>query len=175
MFLEKDEMKFAILYTLRQYPHPLSLTRLTELLTWDENVMSYFDLTIMLGELIEDGFIEQLFYKNSECVKLTGRGINTDDFFSGRVPASIRKKITSAAKREEFENLVNPNGVTAEVIPAGGGRHTAADTMLDGGSPILEIKIDAGHKIQAVRTAEALKEHAAEIYKYICKTIDGDK
>ncbi len=175
MLSEKDEIKFAILYTLRQYPYPLSLTRLTELLTWDENVMSYFDLTIMLSELIEDGFIEQLFYKNSECVKLTGRGTDTEDFFRDRVPKSIRKKIASAVRREEFEELVNPNGVTAEVIPAGGGRHTAALTMLDGGSPILEIKIDAGQRLQAVRTAEALKEHAAEIYKYICKTIDVNK
>ncbi len=172
MFLEKDEMKFAILYTLRQYPHPVSLTRLTELLTWDENVMSYFDLTIMLSELIEDGFTERLFYRNMECVKLTDRGIDADDYFADRVPASIRKKISDAVKREEFENLVNPNGVTTEIEPAGGGRYIAAVTMMDGGSPILEIKLDAGHRLQAARTAEALKNRAPEIYKYICKTLD---
>ena len=59
MFLENDEMKFAILYTLNVYKYPLSIERFAELLTWDEEVMSYFDLTILLSELIEDEFIER--------------------------------------------------------------------------------------------------------------------
>ena len=71
MFLENDEMKFAILYTLNVYKYPLSIERFAELLTWDEEVMSYFDLTILLSELIEDEFIERLYYRNEECVKLT--------------------------------------------------------------------------------------------------------
>ena len=52
MFLENDEMKFAILYTLNVYKYPLSIERFAELLTWDEEVMSYFDLTILLLSLI---------------------------------------------------------------------------------------------------------------------------
>ncbi len=172
MFLEKDEMKFAILYALRQYPHPLSLTRITELMTWDENVMSYFDLTIMLSELIEDGFIERLYYRDEECVRLTGKGVDADGFFSGRVPPSIRARIRSVASREDFDEKTNPNSVTAVTEPLGEGRYAAALTMLDRGEPMLELKIDAGNRVQAGRTARLLKKNAAEIYKYICKTLD---
>lgn len=172
MFLEKDEMKFAILYTLKQYKYPISLERLTGLLTWDENVMSYFDLTIMLSELIEDGFIERLYYRNEECVRLTGKGIDTDEFFRGRVPGSIRRKIRAAAESEEFDEKTNPNGIVSEIIPVGGGRYMAAVTMLDAGSPMLELKIDAGYKYEASRAKDTLKRKAGEIYKYICKTLD---
>ena len=172
MFLEKDEMKFAILYTLRQYSHPLSVSRLIELLIWDENVMSHFDLMIMLGELIEDKFIERLYYREEECVKLTGRGTQTDDFFRGRVPSSIRKRIKEVAARENFDEISNPNGIIGEIIPSNGGRYMASLLMLDSGSPMMELKIDVGHRLQATRAAKILKNNADEIYKYICKTLD---
>ena len=44
--------------------------------------------------------------------------------------------------------------------------------MLDSGSPLLELKIDVGHRLQATRAAEILKNKADEIFKYICKTLD---
>ena len=54
MFLERDEMKFAILYTLKRYTEPITMSALSEILAWDRNVMGYFDLAVLLGELTED-------------------------------------------------------------------------------------------------------------------------
>ena len=46
MFLERDEMKFAVLYTLKRYVEPASMGQLTEILTWEKEVMGYFELAI---------------------------------------------------------------------------------------------------------------------------------
>ena len=48
MYLEKEEMKFAALYTVKQYKAPLSMSRIYEILTWDGQVMEYFDLAAVL-------------------------------------------------------------------------------------------------------------------------------
>lgn len=172
MFLEKDEMKFAILYTLKAYSYPLSLERLAELLTWDEEVMSYFDLTIMLSELIEDGFINRLYYRSEECVSLTEKGEDTNEFFFERIPASIRERIKGLAAKESFDEKTNPNAVYSEIVPVARNRYMASLTMLDSGTPMLELKIDVGHRSQANKAKEILKNKADEIYKYLLKTLD---
>ncbi|HIV85212.1 MAG TPA: DUF4364 family protein [Candidatus Monoglobus merdigallinarum] len=175
MFLEKDEMKFAILYTLKVYSYPLPLEKLTELLTWDEEVMSYFDLSIMLSELIEDGFIQKLRYREAECVRLTEKGSDANEFFSGRVPRTIRKNIKEYAQRDEFDEKTNPNGTVCDIEPVSYNRYFASLTMLDSGSPILELKVDAGSRAEANRAKELLRKNADDIYKYIFKTLDGNK
>lgn len=175
MFLEKDEMKFAILYTLKVYSYPLSVEKLAEVLTWDEEVMSYFDLTIMLSELIEDEFIERLFYRSEECVRLTHRGEDANQFFSERIPAAIRARLKEFARKDSFDERTNPNGVITDIEPVGNNRYMASLIMLDTGSPILELKIDVGRKSQANRAKSILKNKAEEIYKYLCKTLDEDK
>ena len=175
MFLENDEMKFAILYSLKVYSHPVSLEKLAALLTWEEDVMSYFDLTILLSELIEDGFIERLHYRNEECVTLTDRGADANEYFCGRVPGSIRESIKDTAKKDEFDEKTNPNAVMSEIVPIAFNRYMAELKMLDSGSPILELSIDAGQRSEAERAAEILKSKSAEIYGFICKILDGQE
>lgn len=175
MFLENDEMKFAILYTLKVYNHPVALEKLARVLTWDEDVMSYFDLTILLSELIEDSFIERLYYLNEECVKLSPRGDDTAEFFSQRVPASIRQRIKELADKDNFDEKTNPNAVMSEIIPIAINRYMAELKLLDSGAPILELRIDVGQRSEAERVKDILKSKSEEIYAYLCKILDENK
>ena len=59
--MEHDEMKFSILYTLDKYVEPITMTELCDILTLEKQVMNYFDLALMLNELIEDGFVQSKF------------------------------------------------------------------------------------------------------------------
>ncbi len=172
MFLENDEMKFAILYTLKVYNHPVSLEKLARILTWDEDVMSYFDLTILLSELIEDSFIERLYYLNEECVRLSSRGEDTAEFFSERVPGSIRQRIKETADRDSFDEKTNPNAVISEIIPVALNRYMAELKILDAGTSIFELRMDVGRRAEAERAKEILKSKSEEIYAYLCKILD---
>lgn len=175
MFLENDEMKFAILYTLKVYTYPLSLEKLARVLTWDEEVMSYFDLTILLSELIEDKFIERLYYLNEECVKLTELGLDTDEFFSKRIPLSIRQRIKETAARDNFDEKTNPNAVLSDILPVSVNRYMTELKILDAGSPILELKMEIGQKAQAEKARDVFKKKSQEIYAYLCKILDENE
>lgn len=171
MFLEHDEMKFAILYTLKKYIEPISMTELCDILTWEKQVMNYFDLALMLNELIEDGFVDSKFYRNERAFQLSEKGDETNAFFFERIPPSIRKKIDSEISERKYEEQYNPNSVSTEVIPIAPHQYMSALTMLDANLPMLELKIHIGSRADSERAAKILKKEAENIYKDIIKRI----
>lgn len=171
MFLERDEMKFAILYTLKRYTEPVSMPVLSEILTNGKVVMGYFDLAESLEELEEDGYIDTKYYKNDRCYYLSGKGIDTNMYFFERVPKSIRRRIDDTVGKLKFNEQVDPNAVKAEILPVAPRQYMASLQMLDGGSPILELKILAGSRAEAERAAKILESEAAEIYKNLIEKI----
>ncbi len=171
MFLEHDEMKFAILYTLEKNVEPISMPALCDILTWEKQVMNYFDLALMLNELIEDGFVESKFYRDERAFTPSERGKETNMFFFERVPKSIRDRIDSAISEIKFEEQVNPNAVETEIIPVAPHQYMASLNMLDANLPMLELKIYAGSRADAENASKILSKEADEIYKMIIAKI----
>lgn len=174
MFLERDEMKFAILYTLKRYNEPITMSVLGEILAWERNVMGYFDLAELLNELTEDGYVEEKYYRNNKCCCLSGRGADTNEFFFERVPKSIRRKIDETVGNLKFAEQTDPNAVTTEIVPVAEQQYMASLRMLDAGTPLLELSVFAGSRAEADRAAAALKRHASKIYDDIVDKIESD-
>lgn len=173
MFLERDEMKFAILYTLKRYVEPATMPQLSEVLTWDNKVMGYFDLAVMLNELIEDDYVERTHYRNIEAFFMSEKGTDTNSFFFERIPASIRKHIEDTVAALKYQEQVDPHAIKSEILPVAPQQYMASLQMLDGGSPLLEMQIFAGSRAEAEQAAKALKKQAADIYKDIIHRIGG--
>ncbi len=171
MFLEHDEMKFAILYTLEKNVEPISMPALCDILTWEKQVMNYFDLALMLNELIDDGFVESKFYRDERAFSLSEKGRETNQFFFERVPKSIRDRIDNAVSTIKFEEQVNPNAVITEIIPVAPHQYMASLNMLDANLPLLELKVYIGSRADAEHAAKALEKNADDIYKLIIDKI----
>lgn len=172
MFLEHDEMKFAILYTIEKNTEPITMPELCDILTWEKQVMNYFDLALMLNELIEDGFVESRFYRDERSFLLSERGAETNSFFFERVPGSIRKRIDKVISERKFDEQVNPNAVYTEVVPIAQHQYMACLNMLDANLPMLELKVHAGSRAEAEKAAKTLKAKADEIYGQIIDKIN---
>lgn len=176
MYLEKEEMKFAALYTVKQYKAPLSMSRIYEILTWDGQVMEYFDLAAVLDELLEDGYLEKKFYRDEEAFYLTKDGESADLFFKKRVPFSVRHNIDEVIGHIRYDELAAPDAVRAEVIPVTEELYGAKCTIVEGRATMLDMVINMGTKAQAQRVADYFKENADEIYAAIidaCVPDDG--
>ena len=173
MFLDRDEMKFAILYTLKRYVEPMSMPRLSEVLSWDsKEVMGYFELSELMNELTEDGYTESKFYIGDLCYSLSEKGKDTNDFFFERVPKSVRQQIEKAVYTIKFAEQADPNAIKTEILPTAPQQYMASLQMLDAGAPLLELKIFAGSRAQAEKAARNLKKNAHEIYWDLVKKID---
>lgn len=174
MFLEHDEMKFAILYTIEKNAEPITMPELCDILTWEKQVMNYFDLALMLNELIDDGFVESKFYRDERSFSLSGKGAETNSFFFERVPPSIRKRIDAIIAEKKFEEQTNPNAVFTEILPVAPHQYMACLNMLDANLPMLEVKVHAGSRLDAERAAKTLKNQSSEIYKLIIEKIEAE-
>lgn len=175
MFLERDEMKFAVLYTLKRYVEPASMGQLTEILTWEKEVMGYFELAIILNELIEDGYVEQTHYRDEQAFCLSQKGSDTNDFFFERVPKSIRRRIDEAVGAVKFADQADPNAIKTEVLPVAPYQYMASLQMLDASTSILELKVFAGSRAAADKAVKQLKRQAADIYKDVIARIGGEE
>lgn len=171
MFLEHDEMKFAILYTLDKYVEPITMPDLCDILAWEKQVMNYFDVALMLNELIEDGFVESKYYRDERAFVLSERGKETNSFFFERVPGSVRKRIDSAVSEIKFEEQYNPNAVMTEIVPIAKHQYMASLNMLDANVPLLELRINAGSRMAAERAAKILEKQAEDIYRSVVERI----
>lgn len=175
MFLEYDEMKFAILYTLDKYTEPITMPDLCDILAWEKQVMNYFDVALMLNELIEDGFVESKYYRDERAFALSERGKETNSFFFERVPGSVRNRIDSAVSEIKFEEQYNPNAVITEVVPIARHQYMASLKMLDANVPLLELHINAGSRMGAEKAVKILEKQADELYRNIAKMISAEE
>ena len=175
MFLERDEMKFSILYTLEKYVEPISMPTLCDILTWEKQVMNYFDVAIMLNELIEDGFIESKFYRDERSFTLSERGKETNEFFYERVPKSVRDRILKAISNAKYEEQYNPNAVITEIVPIAEKQYMASLKMLDANVPMLELQVNVGSRFEAEKAVKILKKEADNIYKDVIEKLTDDK
>ncbi len=169
MYLEKEEIKFAVVYTVKQYKAPLSMSRIYEILTWDKEVMEYFDLSEALMELSEDGYIYKKYYRNEEAFCLTEKGREAYLYFKSRVPFSIRARIDNAIGTVKYTELADPNAVRAEVSLAAEEQYAVRCCITEDRVPMLELSLNVGTKPQAERAAAYFKENADLIYKEILK------
>ena len=175
MYLEKEEMKFAALYAIRQFKVPMQEHILYEIFTWDKAIMEYFDLSGVLMELLEDKYITKKFYRNEEALALTDSGEAAYLYFKNRVPYSIRERVDSAIGRLKYDQLADPSMVSAEVMPAAEEQYMAKCSITEDRVPLMELSLTMGRKFQAQKVADYFKEHAQEIYEGILKLCTEDE
>ncbi len=174
MYLEKEEMKFAALYAIKQYKAPMQENRLYEIFTWDKEIMEYFDLSEVLFELSEDKYVSTKFYRNEEALCLTERGEEAFSFFKKRVPASIRERIDAAIGEIKYSELSDPNIIRSEIVPVADEQFMSRLSISENKHPVLELSINMGKRTQAQKVADYLKDNADRIYKEILKICTED-
>ena len=175
MYLEKEEMKFAVLYAVKQFKAPLSMSLTYEIFTWDKEIMEYFDLSQALAELIEGGYIVQKFYRNEEAYCLTESGESAYVFFKERIPKSIRTRIDDAIGRVKYDELVDPNAVRTDVVFAAEEQYMAKLSISEGKAPMLDLSINVGKRHMAERVAAYMKENSQKIYEEILRLCTEEK
>ncbi len=175
MYLEKEEMKFIVLYVLKQYKAPINSDTFYEIITWDKEIMGFFDAAEKLSELVSDNYIEKIFYKNESCYALTEDGNRAIELFAERFPKSIQNRIDAAIGKIKYDALSDPNAVYAEVLPATHTDFMAHLTYYQEHIPMLELKLNTGSKAQAEAVAKYFKENSDKVYEEILKICTSEK
>ncbi len=175
MFLEKEEIKFIVLYVLKQYKAPITSEAFYEILTWDKEIMGFFDAAAAMSELVSDKYAEKTFYRNEECYTLTEDGIKAIGLFKKKIPKSIQNRIDSAIENRRYDALSAPDAAYAEVLPVNHKDFMARCTLLQNHTPMLELSLNAGSEAQAKAVSKYFKNHSKEIYNKILEICMPDE
>ncbi len=175
MFLEKEEMKFIVLYVLKQYKAPINSDTFYEIITWDKEIMGFFDAAEKLSELVADNYIEKTFYKNESCYALTEDGNRAIEIFGERFPKSIQNRIDNAIGKIKYDTLSDPDAVYAEVLPATHQDFMAHLSYYQEHKPLMELRLNCGSRAQAEAVAKYFKENSDKVYKEIFKICNSEK
>lgn len=164
MYLEKEEVKFIILYVLKKYEAPITADTLYGIVSWDKAVMNFFDAAEAVAELFEVKYIEEKFYRGEKCYALTTDGMRAIEIFGEKFPKSIQNRIDKTIDEMRYDELSDPNAALCEVLPVNHTSYAARFTYLQKHTPMLELSLNAGDKRQAEAVLEYMKEHKDEIY-----------
>ena len=169
-FLENDEVKFVILYTIWRYETPIPFEDINLVLTWENEVLDYFTLAVKFGELLDDEFLTKTFTENREKYTLTSKGQEAVEFFTNRIPSSIRSSIDTTIGNIKYDTLINPPAVTSEAVPINAaGQFSLRCGIVDDGVTMLNMEIFVGDRDVALNVSKHFKENATEIYQAILK------
>ena len=170
-FLENDEIKFVILYTVWRYETPIPFEEINLILTWENEVLDYFTLAQKFGELLDDAFLTKTFTENQEKYALTSKGKEAVEFFANRIPSSIRRMVDNTIGTLKFDTLVSPPAVVSgEAVPINAaGQFSAKCSIVDDGITMLNMELFVGDRDVALNVAKRFKENAAEIHQAILK------
>jgi len=136
----------------------------------DNGIMSYFDLALALGDLVDEGLAAKVVKLNDCQYQITEAGREALSFFINRLPHSKCEKIREAAPawRERF---ARERQFAGSVSQNPGGEYVAHLELRDGDSTALSLDIPAPERRLAERLVQAWPECGEAVYRHLMNAL----
>ena len=169
--LDETDRKLYTLLALRELGSASHLQLLYFMV--DNDIMTYFDLSLALHELVDEGQAAKIAHPADSLYQITEAGRETLSFFVNRLAHSKATLICREAPawRERF---AAEKQFSAKVVQQPGGEYVTQLRLVDGSAVALSIDIPSPERRLADQLAAAWPRHAGEIYQYLMDTLGKD-
>ena len=165
------EIKLIVLYTIKSLKVSANYTLLDYVISSAANV-NYFDLEQYIASLIDKNNLMEYEADGNVYFSITDSGEETLEFFSHKIPASIRGRLDEKIRNINLkENLGNK--VVADYFPINEKEYTVKLTMEESGLTLMEIELYAGNKERAIAMCSYLKKNTSQFYADVSRLIDS--
>lgn len=166
--LDEQDRKLYTLLALRELGSASHMQLLYFMV--ENDIMSYFDLSLALHELVNEGHAAKIAHPADSLYQITDAGLEALSFFVNRLAHSKVQLICEKAPawRERFNT---EKQYSAKVIQNPGGEYVAQLRLVDGTTTVLALDIPAPERKLADRFAEAWPQKAGDIYQYLMNTL----
>ena len=96
-FKEKADVKLITLFIIENFKMPVPNYYIVDTLTL-EQFINYFDLQQEIGELEEDELITYYIEDDTRYYSLSDKGRQTLEYFSSKIPKTVRERLLRAIK-----------------------------------------------------------------------------
>ena len=162
---EMAENKIIILYAVNKAEGSVSCTGLTNMML-ELKLMNYFTLQESIHELIGSGCIKIDVSENRSRYSITEQGKKMTDFFSSKIPSGVKKRLTE--KIEAFrDDTYQRSYIIADYREIDVDMFEVELIVRERSTDLMDLRLLAGSKTEALRICEKFKENYQEIYKDI--------
>jgi len=163
---DKSEIKLLILFVLRHFPDPVSFEALWDIITTCDDGVDYFEFTVCLKALVDNGHI---LLKN-EMYSPTQKGVRNSYVTEANLPYSVREKAeqeTATARMAQNRNTMIKTSNTA--VPDGGFK--VCLSLSDGIGDVVSMELFAANEKQALALEKGFRKNAEGIYNKLIEMI----
>lgn len=157
--------KLIALYLLSEIKIPLSLSQITQIVL-ERGYTDYFSMQQYLNELVEAKLIIKSKENNISYFNISEKGLETLEFFSSRIPSSIRSELDQFISTN-WRKLKTELDVFAEYIPSKEHEYIVHCKVIENNSILIDFKVNVASKKQAISMCTNWKENASTLYSDI--------
>lgn len=166
--LELAEFKLLVLYIINKVNMPISKTKITEIVL-ENNFINYFTLQQYIDELLSSSLLKYREDDEKSRLYITDRGKKVLSFFQNRI---------SPEKILQVNNYLNGklNKIKEEILINGDYTVEGENYLVDlkakeNDSLLMELKLSAASKKQALDLIKLWKENSSDIYNKIIQIL----
>lgn len=164
--LDRSNDRLSILYIIKSYGEPVSYSLLMSAIL-NGHFMEYIDFTQLISDLEEEGYIFRFGGDTQVKLSLTPKGEDT--------LSTLGDLISQYAVRYADIFLPSSMGhvsaVSTSYTPDDVGRFTVNLTLSEGNHDLLDIKLPAYTKKDALSICDSFERHSADIYSEIITSL----
>ena len=161
--------KLIILYLLSQVKIALSLSQMTQIIL-ERGYTNYFSLQQSLNELEKSNFVIISKQNNASYFEITDKGQQTLEFFSSRIPDSIKQELDQFIENN-WRKLRSELDIYAEYTPDKVNEYMVNCKVTENKSTLIELNVSVGSKKQAIALCNKWKNNASTLYSEILQIL----
>lgn len=161
-FDEKIDVKLIALFIIDNFKMPVPNSFIVDTLAL-EPFVNYFDLQQQMGELIEEEFVTYYVEDNDRFYSLTKKGTEALEFFSLRIPKTVRERLLRTIKIK-IKDLKNALSIKAEYKKVNDIEYSVNLGISEGNYDMFNVSISVSEETMAKKLCAAFKNNPQALY-----------
>lgn len=171
-FDEKVDVKLIALFIIHNFKMPVPHSYIVDTLAL-EPFINYFDLQHQIGELEDEELVTYYVEDDARFYSLTDKGRQALDFFSARIPKTVRERLLRAI-RLKIRDLKNALSIKADYEQINDIEYKITLGISEGNYDMFSISLSVSEEIMAKKICASFKNDPQSYYSEFLSILTKD-
>ena len=161
-FDDKIDVKLIALFIIDNFKMPVPNSFIVDTLAL-EPFVNYFDLRQQMGELEDEELVTYYIENNDRFYSLTQKGTQALEFFSLRIPTTVRERLLRTIKIK-IKDLKNALSIKADYEKVNDIEYNVSLGISEGNYDMFNVSISVSDELMAKKMCAAFKNNPQSLY-----------
>lgn len=161
-FDDKIDVKLIALFIIDNFKMPVPNSFIVDTLAL-EPFVNYFDLQQQMGELEEEELVTYYIENNDRFYSLTEKGTQALEFFSLRIPKTVRERLLRTIKIK-IKDLKNALSIKADYKKVNDIEYSVSLGISEGNFDMFNVSVSVSEELLAKKMCAAFKNNPQALY-----------